>query len=382
MKRVSNWVFGSFFRSIGRILAFLLLGLAFIYLSDKFNFKLPSLLIDNVKAANIPINTSMWASQWCIDDSCDYTVGGSTYYRDYLAMGGSNSYTNTNRYLLTAIRLRDTFTSSNYLQSGTQYQVRFKIWFSPLYNLNEYNFSQSDIDFYVTDSGNNQTEVTQDNFTCTFSRIVNTDSFFLTCYFIPTSSIKQIYIRLKFNYTLYTQYPLFELDTLNVSSSAVSYNSGTQEAIQEQTTAINNGFNNMISSINNLFNSQNENSQELLNSINDDNTTGATGTASNFFGNFNTDTHGLTSIITAPLSAIQSLSSTTCQPLELPLPFVDNNLTLPCMRPIYEENFGGFMDLYDAITIGIVSYWVMVRIFALVKDFKNPDHDEIEVVDL
>ena len=40
------------------------------------------------------------------------------------------------------------------------------------------------------------------------------------------------------------------------------------------------------------------------------------------------------------------------------------------------------MDIYDVITLGIVSYWILVRIFNLVKDFKNPDHDEIEVMDL
>ena len=52
------------------------------------------------------------------------------------------------------------------------------------------------------------------------------------------------------------------------------------------------------------------------------------------------------------------------------------------MRQIYNDNFGSFMNIYDVIIIGIVSYWVLVRIFTLVKDFKNPDHDEIEVVDL
>lgn len=116
--------------------------------------------------------------------------------------------------------------------------------------------------------------------------------------------------------------------------------------------------------------------------LNNDDTSSATNQAGSFFSNFTTNTHGLTSIITAPLSAIQSLTSATCSPLVLPLPFVNSNLTLPCMRPIYVDNFGGFMTLYDTITLGIVSYWILVRIFALVKDFKNPEHDEVEVMDL
>ena len=90
----------------------------------------------------------------------------------------------------------------------------------------------------------------------------------------------------------------------------------------------------------------------------------------------------LTSVITAPLTFIQGLTSKTCSALTLPLPYVNQNLQLPCMTTIYQEHFGSFLSLYQTITFGIVSYWVIVRIFNLVKDFKNPDHDEIEVMDL
>lgn len=134
------------------------------------------------------------------------------------------------------------------------------------------------------------------------------------------------------------------------------------------------------------YSSKLDDTNSAINGVNDtlnnDNVSDATSSASNFFSNFTTDTHGLTAIITAPLSAIQSLTSASCSPLVLPLPFVNQNLTLPCMREIYVSTFGGFMTLYDTITLGIISYWVLVRIFTLVKDFKNPEHDEIEVMDL
>ena len=121
----------------------------------------------------------------------------------------------------------------------------------------------------------------------------------------------------------------------------------------------------------------------LNDNINDDNTDGATSEASDFFSDFNTNTFGLTSIITAPLNLIQSLTSKTCTPLHLPLPYLDNKyLDLPCMTTIYSEHFGTFFTLYQTITYGIIAYWVCVRIFNHVKDFKNPEHDEIEVVDL
>lgn len=141
----------------------------------------------------------------------------------------------------------------------------------------------------------------------------------------------------------------------------------------------------------NSFNVSNDNynTDRITNSIdnvndtiNDDNISGASSDANDFFSNFTTNTHGLTSIITAPLTSIASLTSSTCSPLVLPLPFVNSTLTLPCMRQIYDDNFGAFMTIYDIIVIGIISYWIIVRIFTLVKDFKNPEHDEVEVMEL
>nr|DAP86389.1 MAG TPA: hypothetical protein [Inoviridae sp.] len=116
--------------------------------------------------------------------------------------------------------------------------------------------------------------------------------------------------------------------------------------------------------------------------LKDDNIDKAQDSAGGFFNDFTTDTHGLTAIITAPLSLISNITSSSCSPLVLPLPYVDKDLTLPCMRDIYSSFFGSFLSIYQVITFGVVAYWVCVRIFNLVKDFKNPDHDEIEVLDL
>lgn len=116
--------------------------------------------------------------------------------------------------------------------------------------------------------------------------------------------------------------------------------------------------------------------------LKDNNIDEAQGSAGGFFNDFTTDLHGLTAIVTAPLSLISSITSSSCSPLVIPLPYVDKDLTLPCMGAIYSNYFGSFLSIYQMITFGIVAYWILVRIFNLVKDFKNPDHDEIEVLDL
>lgn len=159
-------------------------------------------------------------------------------------------------------------------------------------------------------------------------------------------------------------------DDISIDFSSGAVISQNEQIINQNQTIINQGK------------QTNDKLNDINGSLNNSDTTDATNDANNFFNNFSTDTHGLTGIITAPLNSINSLTSKTCSPLVLPLPYVDKNLTLPCMRSIYDEHFGDFMTLYDTISFGIVSYWVCVRIFSLVKDFKNPEHDEIEVVDL
>lgn len=152
-----------------------------------------------------------------------------------------------------------------------------------------------------------------------------------------------------------------------------------------QFSILNSKIDTVNQAINELQKVQNDNlnEQKKTNDIlEDDNIQGAQDSASGFFNDFTTDTHGLTAIITAPLSLISSITSSSCSPLVVPLPYVDKDLTLPCMGSIYSDYFGSFLSIYQVITFGIVAYWVCVRIFNLVKDFKNPDHDEIEVLDL
>lgn len=107
-----------------------------------------------------------------------------------------------------------------------------------------------------------------------------------------------------------------------------------------------------------------------------------TSATTGFFSGFSTNTFGLTAIVAVPLDFIHSLSTATCSPLVLPLGFVDSNITLPCMTSIYEDNFGTIFTLYQMITLGIISYYIMVHLLAMVKGFKNPDDDRIEVLDL
>lgn len=189
-----------------------------------------------------------------------------------------------------------------------------------------------------------------------------------------------------FSETDYTAYmrilSVFGSDTL----SYADIEAGQSEALQKQQEEANNKLNDINNSIKNQIEQQKKTNEELKktnDTLTDDDVSDSTNKANEFFSGFTTDTFGLTSIITAPLTLIGSITSSTCSPLGLKVPFVENKtLNLPCMSSIYQQHFGSFLTIYQTITFGIIAYWVCVRIFALVKDFKNPDTDKVEVLDL
>lgn len=182
-------------------------------------------------------------------------------------------------------------------------------------------------------------------------------------------------------------YGIQNVSSLDVSM-AILANMKTKEgkdyhSILNEIKANQDDYKQELNNVKNAINSTNNKLDNLNSSLNDDDTSGAKDTASDFFSGFTTDTHGLTSIITAPLNLIKSITNKTCSSLSLQVPFLDNKtLDLPCMSSIYSKHFGSFLTIYQTITFGIVAYWVCVNIFRLVKDFKNPEHDEIEVMDL
>lgn len=107
-----------------------------------------------------------------------------------------------------------------------------------------------------------------------------------------------------------------------------------------------------------------------------------TSSSNSFFNNFSNNGHGLTGVINAPLSFIQSLSNNSCSPVNFTIPFVNETFKLPCFSSIYKENFNVAYTIYQVVITALVGYWVCVKIYAMVKGFKDPTDDRIEVMDL
>lgn len=377
MFKYFNCFFSSFFRTLGRIIVYILLGLVFSTILSKIDVHAQTILggieigdwssFTNGAFYNIVSTDSIQNKGWDLDsDGMVGPISSITTIMNSYGMGMSIcdlSLLSDNYYSFTLLIGSDSnaYYHPFYVNRSTKLGIsnNSSVWFT---NFNYDNLSDGVQQNYI--SYGDSLHIYLNSFTGIFKAPTNG-----TCLNLAFSSNKTL--------DFYRQ------------SFAIGYrltSLGSKPLTQEQiSNALSQDFQNLNNSINNLssgINQTNDKLNDINGSLNNSDTTDATNDANNFFNNFTTDLHGLTGIITAPLNAINSLTNKSCSPLILPLPFVDKDLTLPCMRSIYDEHFGDFMTLYDTITFGIVSYWVCVRIFSLVKDFKNPEHDEIEVVDL
>lgn len=122
--------------------------------------------------------------------------------------------------------------------------------------------------------------------------------------------------------------------------------------------------------------------QNINNSLNNNNVSGANQDANSFVNNqaFQDNT-GLTGIITAPLSVINSLTS-SCSPIRLTIPYLDTNVDLPCIGDLLASKMGALIQLVKVVINGYICYLIGLDMFKIVKHARDPDDDRIEVLDL
>ena len=79
------------------------------------------------------------------------------------------------------------------------------------------------------------------------------------------------------------------------------------------------------------------------------------------------------SILNLPLSLLNNLSnnlSNTCQPVSLPLPYVDENLTLPCLSSVYDEieGLGSLINTVGVIASAFILFSYLINLYKWVDD--------------
>lgn len=104
-------------------------------------------------------------------------------------------------------------------------------------------------------------------------------------------------------------------------------------------------------------------------------------TNDSFFSNFTTTDHGISGIITAPLRAINKLTS-ACQPVTFSV--LDEPIELPCGDTLFwnKEGVQSFRLIWNILVGGPILFLLLKKLFKVVESLKNPDDDRIEVMDL
>lgn len=87
------------------------------------------------------------------------------------------------------------------------------------------------------------------------------------------------------------------------------------------------------------------------------------------------------SLINLPLAFFNSISrdlGSSCKPVSLPLPYVNKNLTLPCMSTFYEGiKINSFMDWVGLIASGFILFSYLLKLYKWVDDtltFRENNH--------
>jgi len=119
---------------------------------------------------------------------------------------------------------------------------------------------------------------------------------------------------------------------------------------------------------------------DLNNNIKDDDID--TSSSNSFFDSFDDKDHGgLSSIITAPLSAFNKITA-TCKPISMKV--LDKEITLPCGDTLFwnKPSVKSFRVIWNLLLGGPILYFLLIKLFRVIEGLKNPDDDRIEVLDL
>lgn len=379
MKKISNWVFGSFFRTMGRFFFFLFFGFLLANILSRSEIKWTDLLgIETIKADSY---YRAWDTVWYDDENLtqQWTSGTTFVYKTFQSSATFSNLSLYKNYSSNKINMDDI--------KGGHITIPFVIDFPMTAGINGNNSEATNL------VCTRWTQQSSGVYACTNyddeSFIIRTQDY----EYIPPTIQMNVFARYTSGYidVCEIDYNKNYITCPVINSTGLKFD-GITYAIKVTGNGITTNYrlglglkiNGWSVDGKNIQDAVESQTNQTISTITDSNTTEATSEANNFFESFTSqDNGGISSIITAPLSAISGLASATCSPITLPIPYLDNKqLVLPCMSAIYTEHFGSFFSLYQTIIFGVIAYRMLVSIFMMIQGFKNPDDDKIEVVDL
>lgn len=369
MSKIFNWFFGSFFRTLGRIVVFLLLGyilFSFINISD---IKLPNLFgVLNVNAQTIlgDIEIGDWSS---FTNGAFYNISSTDSIQnkgweldsDGMVVPTSSITTHYNGYGMGMSICDLSLLTDNYYSITLLIGTDSNVYYHPFYvnRSTKLGISNNSSVWFTNFNYESLSDGVQQNYiSYGQSQHIYLDSF--TGIFKAPASGTCLNLAFSSNSTI----------DFYVRSFAIGYrltSLGAKPLTQEQiSNALSKDFENLNNSINNLSSGINETNNKLddiNSSINDSSSPNLDG-LNNSAGWL--PPGAIDGILNLPLTFLNSLTtnlSKTCNPVDLPLPFVDKTLTLPCVNSLYSQ--------IDGLQVWINSISVIASAFILFRYLMN-----------
>lgn len=399
LSKVIDWTAGSFFRTIGRLLVFVILGFIIANLFDFSdiisNFRINDLFFEKVNAEEIGT----------------YVIGyDETYYKESAL---TNQYTIQNWYQYETLQTKTSLTQEDNLTNfyldnhfnltpykGGYITIPFEMYLPIVRNTLNSTINGQDYcdrwDWGTLDSYNNVTR-----WNC--ARVDQTDSSTIsdTEYVMPRYSM---HVNIVYN-TGYVDICSYNQSTHTISCPITNqlndswyidflqiytkvFYSSTQTYnyyiyLHKKINAYSSAFNQVIEAQNqntNAINSQTQQQQEQHAEIMDTNTTETESEASSFFEDFSvTDHGGLSSILTAPLTIFNSILNDTCVPATFT--YRGKQVSLPCGQDFWNQA-PNLRDWLSTLESGIIAYAILINLFKMIQKLESPSNSEVEVESL
>lgn len=381
MMRVINWSFGSFFRTLGRIFAYIAIALILLFIGSKLNlFK----TMEVNAATQINPTATYYSFRLCNINSSSYAESNCNWSSGTEV--GTNTTPGTNLYA-TGFRVNMLFGNDTFKTDNT-YTITLKMAINkPQYFASILDSPLSSKSLDQSCLGTAGSDCTNDNFKSMSVRVSNVsgNTFDYIITFTPEVETKY------FRFAVYNNNPLYNGLTYDsgallykamtygrLNGYSATYETGIGSIIENSTIIIQNQNNQIIDGQNQINNNLNDLNDDIMN----DDITDANNTANSFFDNFDTENHGgLSAIITSPISALNSMLNDTCVPFSVEL--MGETMSLPCGDLLWDRDGAQALKAFANLIFGIpILYGILIGFYKTIENLKDPNKDKVEVTKL
>lgn len=368
MKKIFNWTLGACFRTLGRFLAIFIVGVLLIFIGSKLGFKLDSILPIKVKAQTLT-NWAEGLPTLSRVQMYECQTSNKCYEKEVNIQGLVTLNGNRDIAISQALTLDSggisIQTNVNELKEGYLYLTNYYVCA---------NYSLNDVDALIYNSNYGSPGVANTTYNstsiATLSNIPGSgEQEFTSCklysgLYVPNKANNWATLRLKKSSSQSGTY----ISLIAVENKELGIYSDTIKTIVENSNG------NVTEAVNGVK----EETKKTNDTIKDSNVDGSSNTANGFFNDFKDNDHGLSSIITAPLRAINAMLNDTC--VAPSATYKGKSFSLPCGSMLWSRDGGqDFRNFLNILYGGFLVYFVIRSLFLDIEKLKNPNNDKVEV---